>query len=66
MQQKISMMNFAVNANKTILPIQFSLFIECNNLNSITINPVIQQASESIIHHLNGWLIADKRVGNYD
>jgi hypothetical protein len=63
MQQKISMMNFEVNSNTTILPIRFSLFIECNNLNSLTINPVTQQASESIIYHLNRWLTADKRVG---
>jgi len=26
------------------------------------LNPITQQASESIIYHLNRWLIADKRV----
>ncbi|CAF1567101.1 unnamed protein product [Rotaria sp. Silwood1] len=34
---------------------------ECNDLNSSIINPVIQQASESIIYHMNRWLTIDKR-----
>ncbi|CAF1065607.1 unnamed protein product [Rotaria sordida] len=34
---------------------------ECNDLNSSTINPITQQACESIIYHMNRWLTNDKR-----
>ncbi|CAF3954146.1 unnamed protein product [Rotaria sp. Silwood2] len=34
---------------------------ECNDLNSSAINHIIQQASESILYHMNRWLTMDKR-----
>lgn len=37
-------------------------FSELNEKNSSTINPITQQAAESILHYMSKWLINDKRV----
>ncbi|UJR27129.1 hypothetical protein I4U23_008428 [Adineta vaga] len=34
---------------------------ECNEAGLLTINPITQQASESILHYMSKWLSADKR-----
>ena len=38
------------------------LFLECNDSGSLTVNPITQQACESILHYMGKWLSADKRV----
>ncbi|CAF1278220.1 unnamed protein product [Adineta ricciae] len=34
---------------------------ECNDSGSLTVNPITQQACESILHYMGKWLSADKR-----
>ncbi|CAF1060677.1 unnamed protein product [Rotaria sordida] len=34
---------------------------QCNETNALIINPITQQASESIIHYMSKWLSVDKR-----